>query len=70
MSPTDIATLEEETQSLKQKTLCKICLNKRADILLFPCGHMVSFPMFAPALACCPFCRKGTMCLVKAYFST
>ncbi|KAH3736801.1 hypothetical protein DPMN_043374 [Dreissena polymorpha] len=70
MSSADIATLEEENKSLKHKTLCKICLDKRADIIFLPCGHMVSCPMCAPALACCPICRKGIMGLVKAYFAT
>ncbi|XP_052810068.1 baculoviral IAP repeat-containing protein 7-A-like [Mya arenaria] len=66
----DIEALEEENQKLKESSMCKICLDNRADVIFLPCGHIVSCPQCAPALDSCPVCRKSVMGLVKAFFAT
>jgi len=66
----DLKSLEEENQKLRESALCKICLDKRADVIFLPCGHIVSCPQCAPALDSCPVCRKPVMGLVKAFFAT
>jgi len=60
----------EENQRLKESQMCKICLDKPADVIFLPCGHMVSCGQCAPALNKCPICRKLVSGLVKAFFAT
>lgn len=64
-----LETLIEENQRLKENQMCKICLDKKADVIFLPCGHMVSCPQCAPALPKCPICRKTVNGQIKAFFA-
>lgn len=59
----------EENERLKETTLCKVCVDKRADVIFLPCGHMICCPQCAPAMTKCPICRKTINGQVKAYFA-
>lgn len=62
-------SLLEENQRLKENRMCKICLDKKSDVLFLPCGHMVCCPQCAPALVKCPVCRKQINGHVKTFFA-
>ncbi|XP_048240179.1 uncharacterized protein LOC124145178 [Haliotis rufescens] len=55
-----------ETQQLKESSVCKVCLERPANIVLLPCGHLVACAVCTPALECCPVCRthiRGKVCV-------
>ncbi|XP_067674754.1 uncharacterized protein [Haliotis asinina] len=60
---------EEETQQLKESSVCKICLEDPANIVFLPCGHLVACAMCAPALERCPVCRKHNRGSVRVYLA-
>ena len=62
--------LEEENRMLKERSLCKVCLDATACVLFLECGHMVACPMCAPALANCPVCRAEVKGTLRAHFAT
>ncbi|XP_052807380.1 baculoviral IAP repeat-containing protein 7-A-like [Mya arenaria] len=65
----NLQSLIFENERLKESLNCKICLDRKADVIFLPCGHIVSCPQCAPALDLCPVCRKSIMGLVKAQFA-
>ncbi|WP_095210629.1 RING-HC finger protein [Endozoicomonas ascidiicola] len=56
-------------QNLKEERLCKICLDKSADIVFVPCGHLVSCIDCAQALRKCPMCRGKIDKAIRTYMS-
>lgn len=64
-----IENLLEENHRLKESQSCKICFDKRADVIFLPCGHIVTCPQCAPSLIKCPICRKTINGHVKAFFA-
>ncbi|XP_060587497.1 baculoviral IAP repeat-containing protein 7-A-like [Ruditapes philippinarum] len=64
-----IETLLGENERLKEQYTCKICLDRRVDVIFLPCGHMVSCPQCAPALTKCPVCRRTINGQLKAFMS-
>ncbi|KAL4233168.1 E3 ubiquitin-protein ligase mib1 [Mactra antiquata] len=69
-SSEDLESLMEENHRLKENQVCKVCLDKKADVIFLPCGHMICCPQCAPAVMKCPICRKSINGRVKALFST
>ncbi|KAK6166638.1 hypothetical protein SNE40_023285 [Patella caerulea] len=61
--------LLRENEELKEQRLCKICMDAESNIVLLPCGHLVSCELCAPALTKCPMCRKALRGSVKTYLS-
>ena len=53
-----IKGLEKEIQHLKEAQVCKICIDKKINTVLLPCGHLVSCNECAYSLNKCPMCRK------------
>ncbi|WAR08056.1 BIRC8-like protein [Mya arenaria] len=65
----DLQSLMLENERLKDLLNCKICLDRRANIVYLPCGHIFSCPQCSRALDRCPICRSAINGLVKAKFS-
>ena len=61
----DIEKMEEENARMRDELACKICLERKADIVFLPCGHMVSCGQCAVAIDKCPICRKKISGRVK-----
>ncbi|WAR08057.1 BIR7B-like protein [Mya arenaria] len=65
----DLQSLVLENERLKDLLFCKICLDRRADIVYLPCGHIFSCPQCTHALDHCPICRSAINDHVKAKFA-
>jgi Zinc finger, C3HC4 type (RING finger) len=60
---------KDESSSLKEALLCKICFDQQMSMVFLPCGHSLSCPSCATALSSCPLCRKEIQATVRAFFS-
>ena len=62
------AFLEKEIQSMKESRICKICMDKKINTVLLPCGHLLSCDECAASFNICPWCRKLIDSKVRMYF--
>ncbi|KAL3882671.1 hypothetical protein ACJMK2_028988 [Sinanodonta woodiana] len=69
MSYTELESLLEQNQELKDQMTCKICMDREACIVFLPCCHMMACPQCAPSLRICPICRQLIKGTIKAYVS-
>ncbi|KAL5018271.1 hypothetical protein ScPMuIL_003993 [Solemya velum] len=65
----NIRSLVEENRQMREESMCRICLEESSCIVFLPCGHMVTCPRCARALAKCLVCMKAIKGTVKAYLS-
>lgn len=61
--------LKESNETLRERTICKMCCTERVSIVFLPCGHLVSCGQCSPALRKCPMCRQGIKGTVRVKFS-
>jgi hypothetical protein len=59
--------LKEENRVLKEQMMCKICMDKDANTVFLPCGHLVSCVDCANALTKCAVCRTIIQGTVRVY---
>ena len=59
----------KENNILKDEKLCKICMTKKMDVVIIPCGHFVSCSECITSLENCPFCRSSVKAVVKTFLS-
>ena len=45
----------------------QICMDEEVNIVLLPCGHLVSCVKCTPALRYCPICRNGIKGTVRTF---
>jgi hypothetical protein len=64
----ELVRLQAENSQLKEHMMCKICMDGKADVILIPCGHMVSCAQCAPVLSECPMCRQTIKGTIKTFF--
>ena len=62
-------SMQERIRQLQEERKCKICLDKLADIVFVPCGHLCSCTSCAPALRKCPICRVKIEKAIRTYVS-
>ena len=62
-------SLLEENNKLKNDRLCKICLKNDANIVIIPCGHIITCNNCIMSLTKCPICRHEILTCVKSYFA-
>lgn len=63
----DLSELVTKYETLNNLITCKICMDKRIDIVFLPCGHFVTCNVCAPQITNCCICRslvRGT-CTVQ-----
>lgn len=59
-----IQSLQEANNILRERKLCKLCLDRDIDTVFLPCGHLVSCKECAPKISKCAICRtliRGTV---------
>uniref|UniRef100_A0A8W8JDM4 RING-type domain-containing protein n=1 Tax=Magallana gigas TaxID=29159 RepID=A0A8W8JDM4_MAGGI len=61
--------LKESNETLRERTICKMCCTERVSIVFLPCGHLVSCGQCSPALRKCPMCRQGIKGTVRVKFN-
>ena len=45
---------ENENRPMKEAPICKIFMDNEVDLVLLPCGHLISCVICAPKLKDCP----------------
>ena len=60
---------KDESSSLKEALLCKICFDQQMSMVFLPCGHSLSCPSCATVFSSRPLCRKEIQATVRAYLS-
>ncbi|XP_060069818.1 death-associated inhibitor of apoptosis 2-like [Ylistrum balloti] len=68
-SGSDIKSIMEENQKLKDERTCKICMDEEVSILFLPCGHMACCAGCSVSVQDCPICRADIVQRIKAYWS-
>ena len=53
----------------KESQICKICMDKKINTVLVPCGHLQSCDECAAFLNICPWCRKLIDSKLRVYMS-
>nr|CAB3225610.1 ZF(RING)-14 zinc finger protein [Phallusia mammillata] len=61
--------LKQRLQQLQDEKLCKVCLDRTADVVFIPCGHICCCLECTRALRACPICRVRIEKAVKTYTS-
>ncbi|XP_033739629.1 baculoviral IAP repeat-containing protein 2-like [Pecten maximus] len=54
----ELQRIKTENREMRERTVCKICLEDQVSIAFIPCGHLVACSHCAPALTKCAVCRK------------
>jgi len=65
----DVESIKLENMSLKDKTLCKICMDNPLQMVFLPCGHLSTCEDCSKNLKECPICRQNITGKVKTYWS-
>lgn len=55
-------------EEIKEQHVCKICLDKKINVMLLPCGHIAFCNDCASSLKLCALCRTRIEDTRKAYF--
>ena len=58
---------ENENQQIKEAPICKICMDNEVDLVLLPCGHLISCVNCAHKLKDCPVCRQFIKRIVRTF---
>ncbi|XP_077525641.1 death-associated inhibitor of apoptosis 2-like isoform X1 [Haemaphysalis longicornis] len=67
--PSDPAEVVLENRRLKERRLCKVCLDAEVGVVFLPCGHLVACSACASALSNCPVCRAAIAAAARAFLS-
>ncbi|XP_060073076.1 baculoviral IAP repeat-containing protein 2-like [Ylistrum balloti] len=54
----ELKHIKRENREMRDRTVCKICLEDEVSIAFIPCGHLVACSNCAHALTKCAVCRK------------
>ena len=58
-----------DEESSDNRLQCKVCMDKKLEVVFIPCGHFVCCSSCAQSLSKCPYCRKVISSAVKTYLS-
>ena len=60
---------EKRVQELEEQRVCKVCLDKEANVVFVPCGHLCTCMDCAGSLTKCPICRARIEKAIRTYVS-
>ena len=60
---------ENENRQMKDAPICKICMDNEVEVVLLPCGHLISFVNCAHKLKDCLVCRQFIKRIVRTFMS-
>lgn len=66
---TGVSSLEDENRQLKNRLLCKTCMEKNAEVTFLPCGHFIVCEACSKKVNKCPICRKSIRGYLKTFMS-
>ncbi|KAK2708137.1 hypothetical protein QYM36_013901 [Artemia franciscana] len=52
---------------IEERYKCRVCLDKRVEVIYLPCGHLVSCSICTSVLANCPLCRQVISYTAKVF---
>ena len=61
--------ISKENRQLKERNLCKICLDNEICILFIPCRHVATCEECADAIKQCPICRALIVGTLKTFLA-
>ncbi|XP_017080908.1 death-associated inhibitor of apoptosis 1 [Drosophila eugracilis] len=61
--------LTNNSSSIPEEKLCKICYGAEYNTAFLPCGHVVACAKCASSVTKCPLCRKPFTDVMRVYFS-
>jgi hypothetical protein len=64
--PRTYASKDPNTLGLWMERVCKICMERKVDVILLECGHLVACSNCAEGLDDCPLCRKPILRIKRA----
>ena len=65
--PRNEEDLQAELRRLRDEKRCKICLDRDANMVFTPCGHMCACMQCTQKLKMCPLCRRKINKAYKTY---
>lgn len=65
----DVEQLQKENESLKEKQLCKICMEEDVEVIFYPCRHLVCCASCGTGIRECPICRSPIQSVDKVYLA-
>ena len=65
----DLIAIKEENRQLKDRHLCKVCLDNEVQTAFLPCGHAVCCTSCIVSLGKCPTCRHVVIGHVRIFMS-
>lgn len=68
-SSADVEQLQRENESLRDKQLCKVCMERDVEVIFYPCKHFVCCAMCGTAVTTCPICRQPIESLDKVFMA-
>ncbi|KAL8562474.1 hypothetical protein ACOMHN_008618 [Nucella lapillus] len=63
----DVEKLQRENESLRDKQLCKICMERDVEVIFLPCKHFVCCAPCSAAVQECPICRVTIQSIDKVF---
>ncbi|XP_065583467.1 putative inhibitor of apoptosis isoform X2 [Artemia franciscana] len=63
----DVDIQDKFEEAIEERYKCKVCLDKRIEVIFLPCGHLASCSSCTSALANCPLCRQVIGGTAKAF---
>ncbi|XP_069104429.1 death-associated inhibitor of apoptosis 1-like isoform X2 [Argopecten irradians] len=54
----ELLRIKQENREMRERTVCKICLEDQVSVAFVPCGHLVACAVCAHELTKCAVCRK------------
>ena len=65
----EVVQLEKENEELRERRLCKVCMDDEVNIVFLKCGHLVCCSDCAPTIKKCPICRQVIRGTVRIFMS-
>ena len=66
---TDFEKLQRENETLRDKHLCKICMECDVEVIFYPCKHFVCCVSCGATVSVCPICRVAIESIDKVFMA-
>ncbi|KAI8421763.1 hypothetical protein MSG28_009727 [Choristoneura fumiferana] len=66
---TTASSTNDDSDTLEDSKLCKICYAEERNVVFVPCGHVVACAKCAMSTNKCPMCRRTFTSAVRLYYS-
>ncbi|XP_046373812.1 baculoviral IAP repeat-containing protein 2-like [Haliotis rufescens] len=67
-NPAFLENIRDENSRMKDRYLCKICMETPVRVTFMPCGHLACCGPCSMAVSSCPICRTPITGCVRTYF--